>query len=146
MNQRIKSIESWMCVYHNVLKQEWQSVQFKSYIVIVIFLWSKHLLSLDLKLDNEITYILKENIPNNLTTNLLITFQYFQILNTYLLIDFSSAGSVDLMTGSGRYSNWRLLSTTVLESKVTFTLYFPVSVALLGLQVMFPLTDNPLIL
>lgn len=61
-------------------------------------------------------------------------------------MDFSSAGSVEIMTGSGKYSNWRLLSTSVLESKVTFSLYIPVSIALFGLQSMFPLTDNALIL
>lgn len=61
-------------------------------------------------------------------------------------MDFNSAGSVEVMIGSGRYSNKRLLSTSVLVSKVTFTLYIPKSSALVCIQVMFPRTDNSLIL
>lgn len=61
-------------------------------------------------------------------------------------MDFNSAGSVEVMNGSGRYSNKRLLSTSVLVSKVTFTLYIPKSSALVCIQVMFPRTDNSLIL
>lgn len=63
-------------------------------------------------------------------------------------MDFNSAGSVEVMIGSGRYSNKRLLSTSVLVSKVTFSLYIPVytSSALVCIQVMFPRTDNALIL
>lgn len=61
-------------------------------------------------------------------------------------MDFNSAGSVEVMIGSGRYSNKRLLSTSVLVSKVTFSLYIPKSSALVCIQVMFPRTDNALIL
>lgn len=57
-------------------------------------------------------------------------------------MDFNSAGSVEVMIGSGRYSNKRLLSTSVLVSKVTFSLYIPKSSALVCIQVMFPRTDN----
>lgn len=61
-------------------------------------------------------------------------------------MDFNSAGSVEVMIGSGRYSNKRLLSTSVLVSKVTFSLYIPKSSALVCIQVMSPRTDNALIL
>lgn len=61
-------------------------------------------------------------------------------------MDFNSAGSVEVMIGSGRYSNKRLLSTSVLVSKFTFSLYIPKSSALVCIQVMFPRTDNALIL
>lgn len=61
-------------------------------------------------------------------------------------MDFNSAGSVEVMIGSGRYSNKRLLSTAVPVSKVTFSLYIPKSSALVCIQVMFPRTDNALIL
>lgn len=61
-------------------------------------------------------------------------------------MDFNSAGSVEVMIGSGRYSNKRLLSTSVLVSKVTFSVYIPKSSALVCIQVMFPRTDNALIL
>lgn len=55
-------------------------------------------------------------------------------------MDFNSAGSVEVMIGSGRYSNKRLLSA------FTFTLYIPKSSALVCIQVMVPRTDNALIL
>lgn len=61
-------------------------------------------------------------------------------------MDFNSAGSVEVMIASGRYSNKRLLSTSVLVSKVTFSLYILKSSALVCIQVMFPRTDNALIL
>lgn len=61
-------------------------------------------------------------------------------------MDVKFVGSVDLIIGSGRYSNWRLLSTSVLVSNVTFSLYIPVSYAPLDLQVIFHSSDKFLIL
>lgn len=61
-------------------------------------------------------------------------------------MDVRFVGSVELIIGSGRYSNWRLLSTFVLVSNVTFSLYIPVSYAPLDLQVIFHSSDKFLIL
>lgn len=61
-------------------------------------------------------------------------------------MDVKFVGSVELIIGSGRYSNWRLLSTSVLVSNVTFSLYIPVSYAPLDLQVKFHSSDKFLIL
>lgn len=86
-------------------------------------------------------------IPSNLSlrTELRIAFfLFFQV--TYLLMDVKFVGSVELIIGSGRYSNWRLLSTSVLVSNVTFSLYIPVSYAPLDLQVIFHSSDKFLIL